>query len=104
MGKIAKALDEYIDQIRLICLQNNVNSLFAFGSVTNPNFNDSSDIDLLIEIKEKDPFSYADNYFNTKFQIENLLKRKIDLLEEKAIKNPFFKDEIDKTKILIYAK
>jgi hypothetical protein len=33
-----------------------------------------------------------------------LLKRKIDLLEQKAIKNPYLKQQIEKTKVLVYGK
>jgi hypothetical protein len=45
---------------------------------------------------------YADNYFDLKEQLESIFNRPIDLLEEQAIKNPFFKKEIDKEKLLIY--
>jgi len=31
-----------------------------------------------------------------------LLNRKIDLLEERAVKNPFFRQELDQTKVKIY--
>jgi len=67
-------------------------------------FNDNSDIDLVADIDSNDPFEYADNYFNLKFALQDLLKRPIDLLENKAIKNPFIRKNIDSSKFLIYAK
>jgi predicted nucleotidyltransferase len=45
---------------------------------------------------------YADNYFDLKFSLEDTFKRSVDLLEEKAIKNPYFKKALDKNKQLIY--
>ena len=95
-------LSKHIDQIKNLCSLYKVKSLFAFGSVTTDNFRPDSDIDLVIEIEDKDPISYSESYFNFKFQLEQILQRQIDLLEQKAIKNPFLKEQIDKTKVLIY--
>lgn len=83
-------------------MSNKVKSLFAFGSITTNKFNPESDIDFVVEIDEKDPVSYSENYFNLKFQLEKLLQRQIDLLEQKAIRNQYLKNEIDKSKVLIY--
>lgn len=97
-------LDRHIDQINRLCELNKVNSLFAFGSVTTDKFRPDSDIDLVVDIDDNDPISYSDKYFNLKFQLEEILKRQIDLLEQKAIRNKFLKNEIDRTKVLIYEK
>jgi predicted nucleotidyltransferase len=97
-------LNQHIDQIKRLCELNKVSTLFAFGSVTNDKFNPDSDIDLVVEIDDNDPISYSDKYFNLKFQLEEILKRQIDLLEQKAIRNRFLKSEIDRTKVLIYGK
>ncbi|MFA5806087.1 MAG: nucleotidyltransferase domain-containing protein [Melioribacteraceae bacterium] len=95
-------ISQHIDQIKKLCDINKVKSLFAFGSITTDHFQSDSDIDLVVDIDEKDPLSYSDNYFNLKFHLEELLKRQIDLLELKAIKNPYLKKQIDQTKVLIY--
>jgi predicted nucleotidyltransferase len=97
-------LAQHIDQIKRLCNSNGVRSLFAFGSVTTDNFRPESDIDMVVDIEDNDPISYSDRYFNLKFQLEQLLKRQIDLLEQKAIKNPYLKQQIEKTKILVYGK
>ena len=99
-----KELSLHIDQIKRLCSKNKVKSLFAFGSVTTNKFNLDSDIDLVVDIDETDPISYSENYFNLKFQLEQLLKRHIDLLEHKSIRNPYLKKEIENTKVLIYGK
>ncbi len=97
-------LDNYLNNLKGLCQQNNVKSLFVFGSVLTDRFNDNSDIDLVVDIDSSDPIDYADNYFNLKFALQDLFKRQIDLLENKAIKNPYIRHNIDKSKYLIYAK
>jgi uncharacterized protein len=97
-----KEISKHIDQIKQLCFLYKVKALFAFGSVTTDKFRPDSDIDLVIDIEEKDPILYSDSYFNFKFQLEQLLQRQIDLLEQKAIKNPYLKEQIEKTKVLIY--
>jgi predicted nucleotidyltransferase len=95
-------LNQHIEQIRDACSMNQVKRLFAFGSVTRDDLNNQSDIDLVVEFNDTDPISYTDHYFNLKEKLQQLLKRPIDLLEEKAIRNPFLRIEIDKTKVLLY--
>jgi predicted nucleotidyltransferase len=51
-----------------------------------------------------DVLDYGDNYYDLKFSLENIFNRSVDLLEEKAIKNPFFRKTINQKKQLIYAQ
>lgn len=99
-----KVIDQHIEQIVRLCELNKVRALFVFGSVTTDKFRADSDIDLVVDIDDNDPFSYSDKYFNIKFQLEEIFKRQIDLLEQKAIRNRFLKSEIDRTKVQIYGK
>jgi predicted nucleotidyltransferase len=101
--QIQMDLQKYIGDIRILCRKNKVRTLYVFGSVLTAKFSDSSDIDFIVDIASSDPLEYADNYFNLKFALEELLKRQIDLLENKAIKNQYLKENIDKSKSLIYA-
>lgn len=96
-------LTDHITQIKEACLANQVKTLFAFGSVTNNRFKAESDVDLVVDIVETDPLIYSDYYFNLKATLEEILDRNVDLLELKAIRNPFLKEEIDQSKILVYA-
>jgi uncharacterized protein len=91
-----------ISQIKKLCELNKVKTLFAFGSVIRDDFNDSSDVDLVVDIDETDPYKYTDLYFNIKEKLENIFKRQVDLLEERAINNRFFRQELDKTKVKLY--
>jgi predicted nucleotidyltransferase len=97
-------LDKYSMEISRLCLQNKVKSLYVFGSVLTEKFSDDSDIDLVVDIDSEDPIEYADNYFNLKFSLQSLFHHPIDLLENKALKNPFLIKNINDTKSLVYAK
>lgn len=99
-----REINQHIDQIQQVCNSNKVRSLFAFGSVTTDRFRPDSDIDLVVDIDENDPLEYTDYYFNLKFELEKLFNRHIDLLEQKAIRNKYLKDQIDRTKVLVYGR
>ncbi len=91
-----------VEKIKELCKENKVKSLYAFGSVTREDFNPQSDIDLVVDFNENDPFKYTDLYFNLKSRLEEILKRQVDLLEERAIRNRFFREQLEKTKVKIY--
>lgn len=95
-------LDQHKKSISQLCKSYDVNTLFAFGSVITNEFRSDSDIDLVVDIQSLDPITYADNYFNLKFELEKILERQVDLLEMKSIRNKFLKSEIDRTKVLLY--
>ena len=96
-------LDNYINDISKLCATHKVKHLYAFGSVLTKKFSGKSDIDLLVEIISNDPLDYAEKYFDLKFELEKLFNRPIDLLEERALTNPYLKQNIDTTKTLLYA-
>ena len=95
-------LEHYIEQINKLCENHKVRQLFAFGSVLDDRFTESSDVDLIVDFQTVDPFDYAENYFALKFSLEELLKRPIDLLEHKAICNKYLLQIINESKRLIY--
>ena len=65
-------------------------------------FNDESDIDLVVDFKKDEVEDYFDNYFDFKYSLQDLFGRKVDLVEEQSIKNPYFRKNVDSTKQLIY--
>lgn len=66
------------------------------------NFSSDSDIDFVVDFDENDPIKYTDLYFQLKEKLELILKRQINLIEERGIKNSFFRKEIDESKVVIY--
>jgi hypothetical protein len=97
-------LETHASDIVKLCETHKVKSLYAFGSVLTDHFNSESDIDLIVDFANMEVEDYADNYFDLKFSLQDVLKRPIDLLEEKAIKNPYFKQSVNLQKLLVYGQ
>ena len=97
-----KISDKNIDQIRQLCKEYRVKSLSAFGSVLTAEFSPNSDIDFVVDFNENDPIKYTDLYFELKERLEQILKRQIDLIEDRGIKNSYLREEIDQSKFVIY--
>ncbi|MDL2208699.1 nucleotidyltransferase domain-containing protein [Parabacteroides sp. OttesenSCG-928-O15] len=95
-------LNSYISKIIALCKRHKVSKLFAFGSVLTNRFNQDSDVDLIVDFEGVPLEEYADNYLEFKYALSDMFGREVDLLEDKAIRNPVFRRSIDKTKQLIY--
>lgn len=96
-------IDRHTSDIQKLCAKHKVKKLYAFGSALTPGFSSNSDIDFIVDFEPQDIDHYADNYFNLKFALEDVFKRRIDLLEEKTIRNPYFKQAIENQRQLLYA-
>ncbi|MGC9331427.1 MAG: nucleotidyltransferase domain-containing protein [Bacteroidales bacterium] len=95
-------LRQNIDKIRKICRKHKVRQLFAFGSVCRNDFSDDSDIDFLVSFEDMPYADYADTYFNLVEKLEILLNRRVDLLTDKSIKNPYLIESLNTDKTLLY--
>jgi len=95
-------IENHIKTITELCKAHNVKSLYAFGSVLNDKFNSESDVDLVVDFQPIDVLEYGDNYYDLKFSLEKIFQRKVDLLEQKALKNPYFLTALNQNKKLIY--
>lgn len=95
-------IEKYQKDIRELCIDHDVKTLYAFGSVLTNDFTSSSDIDLIVNFDDIKLEDYANNYFSLKFSLEDLLKRPVDLLEEKTLKNHYVSKSIEKQRQLIY--
>lgn len=83
-------------------MRHRVKQLYAFGSVLTDRFNEESDIDLIVDFEPIELSQYADNYYELKFSLEDVLQKPVDLLEKKAIRNPYFKQILASQRHLIY--
>ena len=101
-----KLIRRNMAQIVALCEKHKVVQLFVFGSILTDKFNKDSDVDFTV-IFDRDSLPvlvYGENYFEFKFALEDLLQRPVDLVEYNAVKNPYFKEELDETKQLIYGQ
>jgi predicted nucleotidyltransferase len=86
-----------------LCQKHKVKYLYAFGSSITEKFDyKKSDIDLIVEVDELDPLKRGDYLISLWDNFEIFFHRKVDLLTESSIRNPYLKSAIDLTKTLIY--
>ena len=97
--EISKKLNDF----NALCQIHKVKCLYAFGSSVTDRFDDEkSDIDLLVEIDDADPIERGDKLISLWDTFEVFFHRKVDLLTDSSIRNPYLRKSIDSTKILIY--
>lgn len=97
-------LENKVDDIKAICERNGVKALFLFGSALAHTMTEDSDVDLAVVFKEElSPLERGDAFFEVLGSLEKLLNRRIDLVSYNVIKNPLFKQELDNTKVSLYA-
>jgi predicted nucleotidyltransferase len=96
-------IEKYKDKLQRLCEKYDIKTMYLFGSATSSEFKDSSDIDILISFKEIPFDKYTDNYFELHEELEKLFNRKVDLLTERSLSNPYFIQSVEKTKKLLYA-
>ena len=102
-NKMNKIVTDRIEALKQLCNTYNIKSMYVFGSVCTAQFNDNSDIDILISFDNLSIDQYTDNYFDLHYKLQDLFGRNIDLLTDKSLSNPYFIKAIEQTKQLIYA-
>ena len=96
-------IEQQLEKLRDLCFEHKVEKLHVFGSAATDDFNDSSDIDILIKFKDLSHEEYTDMYFSLHEKLEALFNRKVDLLTERSLSNPYFIAKVEQTKMLLYA-
>jgi uncharacterized protein len=97
-------IDVNKDKLIELCNKHKVKELYLFGSILSEKFNETSDIDLLIQFHQIELLDYFDNYMELKEELEQLFHRSVDLVENQAIRNPIFRRVIEREKQLIYER
>ncbi len=85
-----------------LCKEHYVCTLHLFGSAVTDKFNPESDLDFLVTFQGMDPEMYAEDFFNFRDALTALFGRDVDLIEEKTLKNPYFKAAVESHKVLLY--
>ena len=99
-----KVIENHRNKIIELCDSHKVKELYLFGSVLTDKFNDYSDIDMLIQFQHIELLEYFDNYMDLKEKLEIVLERSVDLVENQAIRNPIFRQALDREKRLFYER
>ena len=101
--KIIPLVTRRTPQIRNLCQRHHVKRLDVFGSAVNGDFRpDESDIDFLVEFDDSVEGQRFETHFQLTDELKALFERSVDLVDDSAIQNPYFRDEVDQTREPIY--
>jgi uncharacterized protein len=95
-----KQIEKKLPQIKQLFSKYGVKKAFLFGSAATNKFHKNSDVDFLYSFSEDlDYETYANNYFSLLTELQDLLKKQVDLVAEKTLKNPYLIESINENKI-----
>lgn len=99
------AIADRKEELAEICRSHGVIRLEVFGSVARGvDFDpDSSDADFLVEFDIRSAPATLDRYFDFRDALRGALGRSVDLVETEAVRNPYLRAAIDRSRELIYA-
>lgn len=95
-------IQQKLPEIVQILKAHRVRRAYLFGSAATERFHDDSDVDFLVTFRRVPFGEYAENYWSLEDALQNLLHRKVDVVVEKTLSNPYLIKSINRTKILIY--
>ena len=100
---MTRSLSNKIKLLKPIFQRHKVEKAYLFGSAIKANFSTQSDIDLLITFQENiDPLEKGELWWSLYDALRVHFNREIDLVTESSLKNPYFIEEVNNTKQLIY--
>ena len=85
-----------------LCRHWRILELSVFGSVARGSSHADSDVDLLVTFRSDAPWSTLD-LVDLREELASLFGKRVDLVEEKAIRNPYRKASILRDKSILYA-
>ena len=95
---------EHDAQLKQLCQRYSVARLDLFGSAATDKYRPAdSDLDFLVKFQDPPSRGYANAYFGLLNSLEQLFGRPVDLVMEVAVKNPYFRESIEETRVSIYA-
>ncbi len=97
-------IEQNKDSLIELCRKYHVSVLEVFGSAVTDDFNETtSDIDFLVEFDSSVRQNRFDNFFSLLEELRRLFKRPVDLVELGGLRNPYFTESINQTRMKIYA-
>ena len=92
-----------LKDLQMLMGKHHIRKGYLFGSSVTGNFNENSDIDVLVEVDDRiEPVTLGGHLWDLQFALEDLFGRKVDLFTTRALKNPIFIREVNKTRELVY--
>ena len=99
------AIAERLQDMADVCRRYDVAKLEVFGSAARGDDFDpaTSDADFLVEFKPGSQLPPLRQYFGLVRALEELLGRQVDLVQPRAVRNPFMLAEINRAREVIFA-
>lgn len=95
-------MEQYLPQIKKLLQHYGVEHAYLFRSAARGEMTEDSDVDFIIKFPDTmDYVTYADNYFAPADALEMLIKKPVDLVTEKTLKNPYLIQNINRQKVQI---
>lgn len=99
-----KEITEKSSEIERLCREYHVRSLDLFGSAVTGRFNaEKSDLDFLVDFRDVPGGRTFKNRYRLTRELEALFERPVDLVVDRAIKNPYFRQSMETSRMPIYA-
>ena len=91
------------DGLAALCRRFHVLQLDLFGSAADGRFDPArSDLDFVVTFRDVAADGYADAYFGLLEGLTDLFGRKVDLVTDASIKNPYLRRQIEAQKQRLY--
>jgi uncharacterized protein len=102
---LAQPLLEHRDAIARLCREHGVERLEVFGSAADGRFDaQRSDFDFIVTFAPESRKVISDHYFALADSLELLLGRRVDLLTDQPIRNPFLRRAVDASRRNLYVR
>lgn len=90
------------DEIAALCRRFGVSRLELFGSATSGEFDwTESDLDFIVQFEDKSA-GYANRYLGFAEALERMFDRPVDLITERSVSNPYFRQSAQATRKVVY--
>lgn len=86
------------------CEARGVSRLAVFGSAARGDLQPDSDVDLLVRFVPMSPSRRSDALFGLHADLERVLGRSVDLIEDDAVRNPYVRATIDRDQRVVYER
>lgn len=99
-------ITDHLEDIRTLCRQYGVERLDVFGSATRSDFDPAhSDVDVVARFDyDRYPTDPLGQFFGFKESLEALFARPVDIISSKVIRNPYIREEVERTRVNVYAE
>jgi predicted nucleotidyltransferase/uncharacterized protein with HEPN domain len=92
-----------LNELAALCREYGVLRLDVFGSAAKGTFDpETSDLDVLYTYANHGPDGHVHRFLEFAESLERLFVRKVDLVCDEAVRNPYFREELERTRRNVY--